>query len=132
MNTFKLVPPSLSIMEFAPYEALFHTLFCIILYSSCLVAILFIFNMKTAKTMMGTILVAVVYVMSRVLSSHLIFGLELSKWSLYEKSLFAAYYNPQIHSLGFTYSYFFLILFLLYWIGEKILFRVNFMLGVEE
>lgn len=132
MNDVGLVPPAGSIMEFAPFTALLHTLLGIILYSSCLVAVLFIFNMKTNRAMTGTIVVGVVYVVSRLFSSCLILGLDLSKWSLYENALFAAFYSPQFRPLIFTYSYFILVLYLLYIVGERILPHVSFVLGVEK
>lgn len=132
MNDVRLVPPVGSIMELAPFTALLHTLLGMILYSSCLVAVLFVFNMKTNNVMTGTILVGAIYVMSILLSSHLIFGLDLSKWSLYENALFSAFYSPQSRPLIFTYSYFIIVLYLLYIVGERILPYVSFILGAEK
>lgn len=132
MSDVGLVPPTDNIMELMPFTALLHTLFGIILYSSCLVAILFVFNMKMNKSMAGTIATGAVYVLSLLFSTCLIGGRDLSKWSLYENALFAAFYTPQSRSLLFTYSYFILVLYLLYLVGEKILPHVSFVLGVEK
>lgn len=128
----KLVPPAGSVMDLTPYTALLHTMLGLILYSSCLVGILYVFNMRTNRTVTGTIAVGSVYVISKLLSSWLVFGRDLSKWSLTDNALFAACYNPQTRPLQFTYSLFILILFLLYMVGERILPHVSFVLGEEK
>lgn len=132
MSDTGLVPPAESVMKLTPFAALLHTLMGIILYSSCLVSILFILNMKTNRTMTGTIATGAVYIVSFLFSSCLIAGRDMSKWSLYDNALFAAFYSPQSRSLEFTYSYFVLVLYLLYLAGEKILPRVSFVLGEEK
>lgn len=132
MSEAGLVPPAECLMELTPFVALLHTLLGMILYSICLTAVLFIFNMRTNKYMAGTIAAGGVYVVSLLLSSSLIGGRNLSKWSLYDNALFAAFYNPQSRPLLFTYCYFILVLCLLYYAGERILPHVSFVLGVEK
>ena len=132
MSEAGLVPPAESIMKLTPFAALLHTLLGMILYSICLAAVLFILNMRTNRFMAGTIATGAVYVVSLLFSSSLIGGRNLSKWSLYDNALFAAFYNPQSRSLLFTYSYFILVLYLLYLAGERMLPHVSFVLGEEK
>lgn len=129
MAEYSLAPPNSSIIAVSPYETLAHTMMWILLYTLCLSAILFVFNMKLNKNTAGTVAAGVVHILSMLMAFQWVGAFNLSKWSLFRNAVFPRYYDPDSVSVIFTYCYFLLVLNLIYMAGECLLPYTGFVLN---
>lgn len=130
MQGYSLSPPCSNIFLLSPCETLVHSFLCIVLYTLCLSSVLLVFNMKLNKEAFGTIATGCVHILSMLMCFQWLGGIDLSKWSLFRNAVFPVFYAPQSVSLMFTYSYFIVVLYLMYIVGEHLLPHTNFVLNI--
>lgn len=132
MADYSLAPPGSNVILLSPYKALIHTTAWVALYTLCLSAVLFVFNMTLNKSAAGTIAAGCVHIVSMMMCFEWFIGIDMSKWSLFRNAVFPVFYAPQSISVFFTYCYFAIVLYLVYIAGDHILPFTSFVLDVGE
>ncbi|MGN0367634.1 MAG: hypothetical protein ACI4EK_02535 [Wujia sp.] len=118
LTMYGLVAPDFAIVQMDPYMVLVCSLISIVMYTTCLCGVMFVFNVSTGKKATGGIAALCLHIISLYVGGNLIMGYNMTQWSLLRHGIFVSYGHLGIPDFHFSYVYMILAVYILFMLGE--------------
>lgn len=135
MDRYEIFPPNITMEKVSPMQCTCFTIILVVLYTIFLVSIMYTLNMLIHKKSYGTILVAMIHALAVLMDSQgVLLPFYLERFSIFRNAFFTTGYDPNVSSVGFSITFFVLLIYIVFILGETLLPYTEFVLesGIDN